>query len=45
MPTEPRPPVSRRKFGIFGAAAVVTALLLVVSGIRAREDSGVKLRE
>jgi RND family efflux transporter MFP subunit len=31
--------------GIFGAAAVVTALLLVVSGIRAREDSGVKLRE
>jgi membrane fusion protein (multidrug efflux system) len=45
MPTEPRPPVSRRKLGIFGAAAVVTALLLVVSGIRAREDSGVKLRE
>jgi len=45
MPTEPGPPVSRRKLGIFGAAAVVTALLLVVSGIRAREDSGVKLRE
>jgi RND family efflux transporter MFP subunit len=31
--------------GIFGAAAVIAALLLVVSGIRAREDSGVKLRE
>jgi membrane fusion protein, multidrug efflux system len=45
MPTEPRPPVSRRKLGIFGAAAVIAALLLVVSGIRAREDSGVKLRE
>jgi RND family efflux transporter MFP subunit len=31
--------------GIFGAAAIIAALLLVVSGIRAREDSGVKLRE
>jgi RND family efflux transporter MFP subunit len=31
--------------GIFGAAAVIAALMLVVSGIRAREDSGVKLRE
>jgi len=45
MPTEPRSPVSRRKLGIFSAVTVVTALLLVISGIRAREDSSVKLRE
>ena len=45
MPTETRSPVSRRKLGIFGAAAVIVALTLVVSGIRAREDSSVKLRE
>jgi RND family efflux transporter MFP subunit len=31
--------------GIFGAAGVIAALLLVVSGIRAREDSSVKLRQ
>jgi len=45
MPTETRLPVSRRKLGIFGVFAVAAALTLVVSGIRAREDSGVKLRE
>jgi membrane fusion protein, multidrug efflux system len=45
MPTESRPTVSRRKLGIFGAVAVLAALTLVVSGIRAREDSNVKLRE
>jgi membrane fusion protein (multidrug efflux system) len=45
MPTESRPPVSRRKLGIFGSVALVAALTLVVSGIRAREDSNVKLRE
>ena len=45
MPTESRAPVSRRKLGIFGIAAVIAALLLVVSGIRAREDSNAKLRE
>lgn len=45
MPTESRSPVSRRKLGIFGVLAVIAALTLVVSGIRAREDSGVKLRE
>ncbi len=45
MHTEPRPPVSRRKLGIFGVVAVIGALLLVVTGIRAREDSGVKLKE
>jgi RND family efflux transporter MFP subunit len=31
--------------GIFSIAAVIAALMLVVSGIRAREDSSVKLRE
>jgi membrane fusion protein (multidrug efflux system) len=45
MPTEPRSPVSRRKLGIFGAVAIVAALMLVISGIRAREDTNVKLRE
>ncbi len=45
MPTEKRPTVSRRKLGIFGVVAVASALTLVVSGIRAREDSSVKLKE
>ena len=45
MPTETRPTISRRKLGIFGALAVIGALMLVVSGIRAREDSSVKLKE
>ena len=45
MPTEHGSPVSRRKLGIFGVVAVIAALLVVVTGIRAREDSGAKLRE
>jgi RND family efflux transporter MFP subunit len=45
MPTESRPTVSRRKLGIFGALAAIAALTLVVTGIRAREDTTVKLRE
>jgi membrane fusion protein (multidrug efflux system) len=45
MHTEPSPPVSRRKLGIFGVVAIIAALLLVVTGIRAREDSSVKLKE
>jgi membrane fusion protein, multidrug efflux system len=45
MPTEARPTISRRKLGIFGVVAVAGALTLVVSGIRAREDSSVKLKE
>jgi membrane fusion protein (multidrug efflux system) len=45
MHTEPSPPVSRRKLGIFGVVAVIAALLLVVTGIRAREDTSVKLKE
>ena len=45
MPTEARMPVSRRKLGIFAVLGVAGALTLVVSGIRAREDSSAKLRE
>jgi membrane fusion protein, multidrug efflux system len=45
MPTEQSPPVSRRKLGIFGVVACIGAILVVVTGIRAREDTGVKLRE
>src|SRR5258705_513742 len=45
MPTEQSSPVPRRKLGIFAAAAGIVALLVVVTGIRAREDSSAKLRE
>lgn len=45
QPTEQRPPVSRRKLGIFGVVAVVGAGLIVATGIRAREDSSSKLKE
>src|SRR5450631_507759 len=45
MPTEQSSPVSRRKLGIFAVVAGVGAVLLVVTGIRAREDSGARLRE
>ncbi|MDE2063767.1 MAG: efflux RND transporter periplasmic adaptor subunit [Bradyrhizobium sp.] len=45
MSIEKRPTVSRRKLGIFGVIAVVGALTLVVSGIRAREDTNVKLKQ
>jgi RND family efflux transporter MFP subunit len=47
MPTEAetRRPVSRRKLGIFGVVAVAGALTLVVTGIRAREDTNAKLKE
>jgi RND family efflux transporter MFP subunit len=45
MPTEQNSPVSRRKLGIFGIVAGTAAVLVVVTGIRAREDSSAKLRE
>jgi len=45
MPTDQPPPVSRRKLGIFGVLFGIVAVLVVVSGIRAREDQGVRLRE
>jgi membrane fusion protein (multidrug efflux system) len=45
MPTEPSSPVSRRKLSIFGLVVGIVAVLVVVTGIRAREDSDAKLRE
>lgn len=45
MTTEQRPPVSRRKLGLFGVVALIGAGLIVATGIRAREESGAKLRE
>lgn len=45
MPTEPHPPVSRRKLGIVGIVALIGAGLIVATGIRAREDSSAKLKE
>jgi RND family efflux transporter MFP subunit len=45
MSTETRSPVSRRKLGIFGLLAGIAAVLLVITGIRAREDSDTKLKE
>jgi membrane fusion protein, multidrug efflux system len=45
MTTEQRPPVSRRKLGIFGVVVLIGAGLIVATGIRAREESGSKLRE
>ena len=45
MPTEPRPPVSRRKLGLLGVAALIGAGLIVATGIRAREDNSAKLKE
>src|SRR3984885_11182656 len=45
MPTEQRSPVSRRRLSIFGLVAAAVLLLVVVTGIKAREDSSAKLRE
>src|SRR6202045_4840803 len=45
MPIEKSSPVSRRKLGIFAVLAGIAALLVVVTGIRAREDSSAKLCE
>ena len=45
MPTEPSPPVSRRKLGIFGVVVCIALVVVVVTGIRAREQAGEKLKE
>src|SRR5437763_12190242 len=45
MPTEQRPPVSRRKLGFFGVVACVVLIVVVVTGIRSREEASAKLRE
>lgn len=44
-PTEPSPTGSRRKLGISAVVAVIAVLLVVVTGIRAREEASEKLRE
>jgi membrane fusion protein (multidrug efflux system) len=45
MPTEQNSPVSRRRLGIFAVVTAIAAVLVVVTGIRAREDFSTKLRE
>src|SRR3954465_1476550 len=45
MSSENSSPVSRRKLALFGLIAGIAAVLIVVTGIRAREDAGGKLRE
>src|SRR5436305_2848901 len=45
MPSENGGSVSRQKLGLFGLIAGIAAVLIVVTGIRAREDSSAKLRE
>src|SRR5438309_3862959 len=45
MRTEQRPPVSRRRLGIFGVVACVGLIVVVVTGIRSREEASAKLRE
>ena len=44
MSTDQPPPVSRRKLAIFGVVAGILAVLVVITGIRAREEAGGKLK-
>jgi RND family efflux transporter MFP subunit len=45
MPTEETRPVSRRKLGIVGVLGLTAAVLVVVNGIRAREQANAELRQ
>jgi membrane fusion protein (multidrug efflux system) len=45
MPTEQSHPVSRRKLGIMGVLAGIALVVVVITGIRAREQSDEKLKE
>ncbi len=45
MPTEQRPPVSRRRLGIFGMLAGIALVVVVITGIRSREEASAKLRD
>jgi len=45
MPTEQRPPVSRRRLGIFGMLAGIALIVVVITGIRSREEASAKLRQ
>ena len=45
MQTEQPSPVSRRTLGVFGAMAGAAAILVVLTGIRAREEASARLRD
>src|SRR6201996_4345930 len=45
MPTEQSPPVSRRKLGLFGMLAGIVLIVVVITGIRSREEANARLRE
>jgi membrane fusion protein, multidrug efflux system len=45
MPSEQSPALSRRKLGVFGVLAGIALVAVVVTGIRAREQSSEKLKE
>src|SRR6201993_4887521 len=45
MPTEQSQPVSRRKLGTMGVLAGIALVVIVITGIRAREQSDEKLKE
>src|ERR1700760_3582481 len=45
MPTDQPPPVSRRKLGLFGMLALVALVVVVITGIRSREQASAKLRD
>jgi len=45
MLTEQSPALSRRKLGIFGVMAGIALVVVVITGIRAREQSSEKLKE
>ena len=45
MPTEQSPQVSHRKLGIVGVLASVALVVVVITGIRAREQTDEKLKE
>jgi membrane fusion protein (multidrug efflux system) len=45
MPTEQSPPVSRRKLGLFGMLAGIVLILVVITGVRSREEASARLRE
>src|SRR6201990_656429 len=45
MPTKQAPPVSRRKLGLFGMLAGIVLIVVVITGIRSREEANAHLRE
>jgi membrane fusion protein, multidrug efflux system len=45
MPIEQSPPRSRRKLGIFGMLAIIVLIVVVITGIRSREEASAKLRD